>query len=165
MGKLFVLLLIVAGLTNIFADETKEHDFYLKIDFINREKSKDSNSQHHTVIVKNREVTYHYEYNGFPFPSDREKSNRYKLSDSQFREIIEQIKSIHINRSITELKKDKYIGHSVELSLILKLDGKTSESHITGMTSSFRHKDKLIRHKSYVDDVESLISDLSEPQE
>ncbi len=38
-------------------------------------------------------------------------------------------------------------------------EGKTTESHITGMTTSFRYKDKLISHKSYVDDVESLISD------
>ena len=43
--------------------------------------------------------------------------------------------------------------------LILKLNGNTTQSHIKGMTSSFRHKDKLISHKSYVDNVESLISD------
>ena len=158
------LLFIIIGSVTMFADETKEQDFYLQIKLIDYEKSKDSNSQHYTVEVKNREVVYHYKYNGFPFPSDSEKSNRYKLSDTQFKKMIERIKSNHINRSIKELNKDKYIGHFVDLSLILKLDGRTTQSHITGMTSSFRHKDKLISHKTYVDAVESLISDLSRPR-
>ncbi len=152
------ILFILIGSTTMFADEIKEQSFYLQITLIDREMSKDSNSQHYSLEVKDRDVTYHYKYNGFPFPSDREQSNKYKLSNIQFKKLIEQIKFYNIDRNITELKKEKYIGHSVDLSLTLKLDGKTTQSHITGMTSSFRHKDKLISHKSYVDDVESLIS-------
>ncbi len=154
------MFFIIVGSTTMFAGEMKEQDFYLQIKLIDYEKSKDSNSQHYSIVVKNREVTYHYEYNGFPFPSDREKSSKYRLSDTQFKEMIEQIRSNNIDKNVTELKKDKYIGHFVDLSLTLKINGKITQSHITGMTSSFRHKDKLISHKLYVDNVESLISDL-----
>jgi len=75
--------------------------------------------------------------------------------------MIEQIVYNNRDQDVTEVKKDKYIGHFVDLSLTLKLNGKTTQSHSIGMTSSFRHKDQLISHRSYVDDVESLISDLS----
>ncbi len=34
----------------MFADETKEQDFYLQIKLIDYEQSKDSNSQHYKVV-------------------------------------------------------------------------------------------------------------------
>ena len=100
MGKLFVLLLIVAGSTVMFADELKEEDFYLKIDLINREKSKDSNSQRYRVEVKNRDVKYAYSYSGYP--GSKKRSKNYRLSNEELSEIIQYNKNKKIDLSIEE---------------------------------------------------------------
>ncbi len=150
----------------VFADEIKEEDFYLQIKLINREKSKDSNSQHYHIEVKDGEVTYHYKYNGFPFPPNRERSSKYRLSDEALSEIIQYIKDEKIDVSTEEERSTKANGvtRSVDLSLFLKLEGKTTESKISGNVRIFRAggkiKGEIIRNKNYVNSVESLIGDL-----
>ena len=144
----------------MFANEIKNQDFYLETILIYRSHSKDINSQHYYMKIKDREVEYHYEYKGFPFHANKKVSNKYRLSNTQYKEMIEQIKSNSIDRNVTEVKKDNYTGVSADLLLTLKLNGKTIQSHIKGMTSSFRHKDKVLDNKSYVDNIYSLISDL-----
>ena len=164
VGKLSVIFLIVAGLTNMFADEIKEQDFHLKIDLINRERSKDSNSQRYRVEVKNKAVTYTYSYSGYP--GNQKKSKKYTLSDEELSEIIQTIKDEKIEVSVEEKKSTKANGVtiSVDLSLFLKLEGKITESKISGNVRIFRAdgeiKGELIRNKNYVNSVESLIGDL-----
>ncbi len=165
MGKLFVLLLIVAGSTNMFADEVKEQDFYLKIDLINREKSKDSNSQRYIVEVKNKNVKYAYSYSGYP--GNKKRSKNYRLSDEELNDIIRYIKDKKIDLSTEEKRSTKSNGGvtmRVYLSLFLKLEGKTTESEISGNVKIFRGdgkiKGELIKNTNYINSVKSLIGDL-----
>ena len=44
------ILFIIIGSTAIFANEIKEQDFYIQIKLIVYEQSKDSNSQHYSVV-------------------------------------------------------------------------------------------------------------------
>ena len=161
------MLFILVGSTLMFADEIKEEDFYLQIKLIGREKSKDSNSQHYHIEVKDREVTYHYKYYGFPFPPNRERSSKYRLSDEALSEIIQTIKDEKIDVSTEEKRSTKSNGGvtmRVHLSLFLKLEGKTTESEISGNVKIFRGdgkiKGELIKNTNYINSVKSLIGDL-----
>ncbi len=154
----FVLLI---GSTNLMPDS----NFHLKIDLLNRETSKDSNSQRYLVEIKDKDVTYKYIYGGFP--GYKEKSKNYTLTDKELSEIIQEIKDGKINNSIEEIKPTKSNGgstRSVYLSLSLKLDGKITESAILGNTHIFKAagkiKGEIIKNKNYVNNVESLIQDL-----
>ena len=142
-----------------------ENNFYLKIDLTNREKSKDSNSQRYIIKIKDKNVTYKYTYGGCP--GYKEKAKNYTLTDKELSAIIQEIKDEKINNSIEELKSTKSNGgstRSVHLSLSLKLDGKTTESNISGNTRIFRAggkiKGEIIKNKDYVNNVKSLIQDL-----
>jgi len=161
MFKNIIVLLLLVWSTNAMA----ESGFYLKIDLLNREVSKDSNSQRYIVEVKNREVGYEFSYSGFPDNSKQSKNRT--LSESELAEVIKYIKEQGINRSITEIKPTDANGPSrkVALSLLLKLDGQTTESKISGNYRIFRGDGKIkgaiIKNKKYVDDVKSLIQDLN----
>jgi len=139
-------------------------DFFLEIDILNRETSKDSNSQRYIVKVENKQVEYKYSYSGFPDEADESTSRT--LSDDELSEIIQYIKNQEINNSITESKSQDANGPSrkVNLSLILKLDGKTIESNVSGNYKIFRAdgkiKGEIIKNIKYVDDVMTLIMDL-----
>lgn len=160
MFKNIIVLLLVWS-----ANAMAENEFYLKIDLLNREVSKDSNSQGYIVEIKNRELRYEFRYSGFPDNSKQSKNRT--LSDSELAEIIKYIKEGGINRSITEIKPKDANGPSrkVGLSLLLKLDGQTTESKISGNYRIFRGDGKIkgaiIENKKYVDDVESLVQDLN----
>ncbi|MEA3490492.1 MAG: hypothetical protein U9R27_01180 [Campylobacterota bacterium] len=161
MGKLSILLLMSISL---FAGETREQDFYLKIDLTNREKSKDSNSQRYIVEVKNKNVDYRYIYSGYP--GYKKRSKQYKLTDRELSQIIHSIKDEKIDLSKEEKRSTKANGvtRSVDLSLFLKLEGKTTKSKISGNVRIFRASGKiegeLIKNKDYINSVESLIGDL-----
>ncbi len=156
-----VTLILLIGSTNLISDS----NFYLKIDLLNRETSKDSNSQRYIVEVKNKDVTYQYTYGGYP--GYEEKSKNYTLTDKELSGIIQEIKDRKINTATKEIRPTKSNGGStrrVHLSLSLKLDGKITESNISGNTHIFRAsgkiKGEIIKNKNYVNNVESLIQDL-----
>lgn len=159
------LLFIIVGSSTIFANEMKGQDFYLKIDLTNRETSKDSNSQRYRVEVKNRDVKYAYSYSGYP--GNKKRSKNYRLSDEELGEIIQYIKNKKIDVSIEEKRSTKSNGgvtRRVHLSLLLKLEGKTTESEISGNVKIFRGggkiKGEIIKNTNYINSVESLIGDL-----
>jgi hypothetical protein len=137
--------------------------FYLKIDLLNSEFSKDSNSQRYVVQVKDNEVGYEYNYSGFPFPDNSQESLTYTITDEELSEIIKYIKENGVNKSITENIPDDANGSSrnVKLSLLLAMDGQTIESKISGNYRLDRADGKtkgiIIKNKDYVDTVESLI--------
>lgn len=137
--------------------------FYLKIDLLNSEFSKDSNSQRYVVEVKNKEVGYEYNYSGFPFPDDSQESSTRQITDEELSEIIKYIKEAGVNKSITENIPDDANGSSrkVKLSLLLTIDGQTVESKISGNyridRADGKKKGTIIKNKDYVDAVESLI--------
>jgi len=142
-----------------------DNDFYLKIDLLNRETSKDSNSQRYIIEVKNTDVKYKYTYGGYP--GYEEKSKNYTLTDKELSGIIQKIKDRKINTSIEEKRPTKSNGGStrrVHLSLSLKLDGNITKSKISGNTRIFRAdgeiKGEIIKSKKYINRVESLIQDL-----
>ena len=137
--------------------------FYLKIDLLNSEFSKDSNSQRYIVEVKNKEVGYEYNYSGFPFPDNSQESLTHTITDEELYEIIKYIKEAGGNKSITENIPDDTDGPSrkVKLSLLLTIDGQTVESKISGNyridRADGKTKGTIIKNKEYIDAVESLI--------
>ncbi len=160
-------ILIIPFLLLIWATFTMADDnFYLKIDLLNSESSKDSNSQRYIVEVNGKEVWYEYTYSGFPFPDDANEKKTRTLSDNELSKIISYIKEEGINKSITENKSTGANNPSrkVHLLLFLKMEGHTTESEISGNTKIFRGDGKveglLIGNNEYVDAVESLIQDL-----
>ena len=136
-------------------------EFYLEIDLLNREVSKDSNSQRYTVEVKDKEVKYEYSYSGFP--DNSHESSISTLTNDQLFEIIKYIKEDGINKSITEEKPNDANGPSIKvhLSLLLIMDGQTIESKISGNYRINRANGKIkgiiIKNKEYIDAVESLV--------
>ena len=157
-----VTFILLIGSTNLMSDS----NFYLKIDLLNRETSKDSNSQRYIIKIKDKDVTYQYTYGGYP--GYKEKSKNYTLTDKELSGIIQEIKDRKINTSIEEARPTKSNGGStgrVHLSLSLKLDGMITESNISGNTRIFRAdgkiKGEIIKNMNYVDNVESLIQDLA----
>lgn len=139
------------------------HTFYLKIDLLNSEFSKDSNSQSYIVEVKDNEVKYESNYSGFPFLDDSQESSTCTITDEELAEIVKYIKGAGINTSITENISDDAKGPSrkVKLSLLLTMDGQTIESKISGIYQIIRADGKTksvsIKNKDYVDAVEALI--------
>ena len=137
--------------------------FYLKIDLLNSEFSKDSNSQRYIVEVKDNQVGYEYNYNGFPFPDNSQEASTCTITDEELSEIIKYIKEAGVNESITENIPDDANGSSrkVKLSLLLTIDGQTVESKISGNyridRADGKTKGKIIKNKDYIDAVESLI--------
>lgn len=139
--------------------------FYLEIDLLYRETSKDSNSQRYIIKIKDKNVTYKYTYGGYP--GYDKKSKNYTLTDKELSGIIQQIKDRKINKSIKEIRSTKSNGGStrkVHLSLSLKLAGKITESKISGNTHIFRADGKIngeiIKNKMYISNVKSLVQDL-----
>ncbi len=156
-----VAFILLIGSTNLMSDS----NFYLKIDLLNKEASKDSNSQRYIIEVKNTDVTYKYTYGGYP--GHEEKSKNYTLTEKELNGIIQEIKDRKINTSIEEIRSTKSNGGStrrVHLSLSLKLDGNITESEISGNTHIFRAdgkiKGEIIKNKKYINRIESLIRDL-----
>lgn len=154
----FILLL---GSINLMGD----NDFYLKINLLNSEKSKDSNSQRYIIEIRDKNVTYHYNYSGFP--DNKHKSKKYILSDKELSDIMQQIKDRNINESIEEIKPTKSNGGttmSVNLSVLLLSECKITQSTISGNTQILRADGEImgeiIKNIDYVNNVVSLIQDL-----
>lgn len=154
----FILLL---GSINLMGD----NDFYLKINLLNSEKSKDSNSQRYIIEIRDKNVTYHYNYSGFP--DNKHKSKKYILSDKELSDIMQQIKDRNINESIEEIKPTKSNGGTtmgVNLSVLLLSECKITQSTISGNTQILRADGEImgeiIKNIDYVNNVVSLIQDL-----
>ena len=162
MSRYFIkiIFILLTGSTCLMAD----NDFYMKVDLLHKESSKDSNTQRYTVEINNTSVRYQYHYNGYP--DNRHHSKKYLLSEKELSEIIREIKEKKINHSVEEIISTKANGakKSVDLSLFLSLEGKITESKISGNTRIFRAdgkiKGEIIQNINYVDNVASLIQDI-----
>ncbi len=164
MIKILILAvpLLLLNNTPLMAD----NEFYLKIDLLYSEASKDSNSQRHLVTMEGKNASYEYIYSGFP--DGKKESMARTLNSEEFFQIIKYIKNEKVNTSIIENKPQTANGpkRTVHLSLFLTLDGQTVESEISGILEIFRGDGKIegvtIENQEYIDDIQSFIQRLKD---
>jgi len=154
-----VCLLALTGAPGAMAGD----ELFLHIDMLTTEQSKDSNSQHYIVAVKNNEVGYQYRYRGFPGNAD--ESITRTLSDDELSNIVRYIRENMLDKAITESKAcDNGPSREVRLSLVLTLDGETIESNISGDIKIFHGDevmaDNTVDNKEYVKNISRLIAQL-----
>lgn len=131
-------------------------DFFLHIEFVQRERSKDSNQQLTTITVKDQQVTYSWRYTGFPGP--KEEECQYVLDARGMEELITILREGHLDRLVEEAQPTEKLGHSVELRFTYQTGTHVFKSSISGMVRFLGKQEGNIEDTAFIEAVEDIIS-------
>ncbi len=150
-------------MTNSCVNTPEESGFYLKLNYSQREKSKDSNSQNTTLIIKNRIIEYSVTHAGRDPRPDITKE--YKLSKDAENQLIEFIKKNELNQNIDEHIADVSPGINTTLLLEITMDNISTKATIAGAVNAWGSKEylkkqntKTIKNKVYYGKINSLLN-------
>ncbi|MEN8119529.1 MAG: hypothetical protein ABFS35_04255 [Bacteroidota bacterium] len=161
--KIIPLLLIsYMTISNSCTIQPEPSDFFLKLNYSQKEKSKDSNSQNTNLNIKNRIIEYSVTHGGYdPRPN---VTKEYKMTKEAENKLIEYIKKRKLNQNIKESIDDVSPGINVNLSLKIKIGDITSKSDISGAVNAWGSKEylkkqnmKTIENKAYYHEIHSLL--------
>ncbi len=139
---MFSSLFIIPTLT-CKKDVKPKSDFYLKINLLNSETSKDSNSQKTEIVIKNHKISYQWNYEGYHPDEDLEdykKVNR-ELDTGELKKIIDNTQKMNILKNVEEKSKKGSIGIATSLSLEMHMKQKKTFIHISGMLNMWGNDD------------------------
>lgn len=162
MKTISLLLITCIMMSNSCTSQPESSDFFLKLNYSHREKSKDSNSQNTTLTIKNRMIEYSVTHGG---RDPRLKvTKEYKMTEEAENKLIEYIKKHKLNQDIKEHIDDVSPGINVSFSLEIKIDDITTKSEISGAVNAWgskeylkKQKKKTIKNKDYYNEIHSLL--------
>ncbi|RLD75147.1 MAG: hypothetical protein DRJ07_18600 [Bacteroidetes bacterium] len=149
-------------MSNSCVNIPEESSFYLKLNYSQRERSKDSNSQNTTMTIKDRIIEYSVTHGGRDPRDDVKKE--YKMTEELENKLIEYIKKRKLNQDIKEHVDDVSPGINVNLSLEIKIGDIITKSEISGAVNTWGSKEylkkqnkKTIKNKDYYNKIHSLL--------
>jgi hypothetical protein len=131
-------------------------DFFLHIEFVQRERSKDSNQQFTMITVKDQRVTYSWRYTGFP--GQKEEECTYVLDSEGMEELITILQEGHLDRLVEEDQPTEKLGHSIELKFTYQTGTHVFQSSVRGMVRFLGEQEGNIEDTSFIEGVEDIIS-------
>lgn len=152
--KSFVFLILTSFMiSNIYA-----MDIFLNVDLVEREQSLDSSENTYSLIIKNKHVLYFFENLGeYPYGKLKDKKIK-KLTDDEYKKILQILSDPVFDRNITETKPMDQIGLSIELDVLLKKNKSLIHSRIQGMTRIMKTRETNIEHLNLYKKIKSIIS-------
>jgi hypothetical protein len=138
-------------------------DLALKLKFIEREISEDSNSQTVVIAIENNKAIYDWHYGGYhPDPAfSRSKKKQFVLNNTQLSEIIKALIKEKLDQNLTEKLKPVGQGHEVECDLEIRLAGKKTAIRLHGMRELFAFNRKAgptLTSKDKLKSIKNLIA-------
>lgn len=130
--------------------------FYMKLNLVTEEHSKDSNSQSYKIEITNNHVQYKFRYGGYrpgPIP---EPDEDFYLSEKETLDLFNRIKRYRLLKNVEEKKETKGLGSSIRLNLTIQMGDKTYQSNIEGMMYLFRFRKSNLEYIKYAKRVNSI---------
>jgi len=140
-------------------NKQKKEDFYMKLSFFRKEKSKDSNSQQTIVIVDNNKIRI--DKNNYGFRSQPNTSKELEFTDQKKEKLIDYIITNKLNKNIKKRNKKLTYGIHADINLELIIEGKKTQIEVFGMVNYWGNSNKTqkkIKIVEYYNKIDSLLS-------
>jgi hypothetical protein len=139
--------------------EPEQKNFYMKLSFIRKEKSKDSNSQETAVIIENDKIRI--DKNNYGFKAQPNASKKFKFTKEKKENLINYIVANKLNKNVRERNEKLAIGIHTDINLELIIEGKKTQIEVFGMVNYWGSNNKTQKKAKvleYYKKIDSLLS-------
>ena len=130
----------------------------MKLHFIKKEKSKDSNSQETIIIIDNNKITIIK--NNYGFKARPNKTEEFEFTSENKEKLLNYIVENKLNINLKKENKKLTIGKYVDINLQIINKGKKTQIKVFGMVNYWRNREKTqkkVKIIEYYNKIESLI--------
>jgi hypothetical protein len=133
-------------------------DFSLLLILTYEETSKDSSWQKTSLEIRDRKAEYSYQAGGFP--DEKTKEKKYRLSETEEKELIEYVKENRLNRDIEEIMSTEGIGVAADLQFKVSIEGMATAVRIVGRSSIWgngQEKKSNLENRDFLSEINALL--------